>query len=212
MSVDDNEYPPVRKNTAMLKFASSLAAEKHFDWILKVDDDTYVAVDSLVNFVGKLPEKAAIFMGRRGIGRPEDRGRMGLESPYCQGGPGYLLSAVALAMVAPKFESCVKEADASMERQFVFHSDVVIGKCVTQHCRIGCWEGRDIPAGQPSLPEYMKTLFTHFGEKDPNNMSWPSQFVTVHPMKTLPHMLSAQISHSENSLKLFPKPGQVLYD
>jgi len=198
LPVDDTEYPPVRKNTAMLQLASVLALEQNFEWILKVDDDTYVAVDTLISFVASLPSNTLIFMGQKGTGKPKDRGKMGIIKPFCMGGPGYLFSSMALAMVAPNFDSCVEEADSSDAREFIWHSDVVIGKCVTTWTRLGCWEGKDVSAGEPSMPKYERQFFmqtynyTTFGWP-----VWPTYFVTAHPMKTYTLMLSAQIAHEK---------------
>ena len=189
LPVCDDEYPPVQKNTEMLRLASEMASEDGFKWVLKVDDDTYVSVKTLVSFVGMLPLNASILMGQRGYGRPKDRGWINAgKNGFCMGGPGYLLSASALAEVAPHFQSCVREANNSgVARKYIWHSDVVIGKCITKWSQLHCWQGLDIQKRPLEMPEYKAKFF--FQQYSNNNLS--PRFVTAHPMKTMSLMMAA---------------------
>jgi hypothetical protein len=152
--VTDDEYPPVRKNSAMIKhlekfaadFEDDLADPSTFQWAFKVDDDAYVNFDGLLNFLKKRKQEGFHVYGERGTGRPEDRDGLakgGLTAPYCTGGPGYVLSRDALRQTAAGMDDCVSNADTSEYREYLWHSDVVIGMCVHKQTGAGCWNDAD---------------------------------------------------------------------
>jgi hypothetical protein len=150
----DDEYPPVRKNSAMIRhledivtaFENDATAPSTFQWIFKVDDDAYVHFDGLLKFVKKRnPEGYQVF-GERGYGRKEDLDGLsagGLVKPYCTGGPGYVFSRATLKRTAPGMDDCVQNADSSPFRQYLWHSDTVIGMCIQKQTDAGCWSDED---------------------------------------------------------------------
>ena len=152
--VVDDEYPPVRKNTAMIQhlnqivedLESNLDAPSTFQWIYKVDDDAYVNFDAMLSFVRTRNPEGHHMYGERGTGRPEDREGLkngGLVKPYCTGGPGYIMSRETVKDTAPRFNDCVGEFENSAYREFVWHSDSAIGLCIYKSTGAGCWDDND---------------------------------------------------------------------
>lgn len=176
--VSDNEYPPVLKNAAMLR---TIAQEfDGFDWVLKVDDDTYVSIPGLQQLVAGISDKHPQLLGCRGFGRPWDRDKLDLTKPYCMGGPGFLISMVALLQLAPHLDACVQESDFHPDRAYIWHSDVVISKCIQSRVGLGCWEGT-------GLPEYEhNSVFNHHY----SGRRHAPESVTSHPFKTYDEMMA----------------------
>mmetsp|Transcript_18236 Transcript_18236/g.45313 ORF Transcript_18236/g.45313 Transcript_18236/m.45313 type:complete len:794 (-) Transcript_18236:60-2441(-) len=146
--VVDDEYPPVRKNTAMIEYMNKIVEEINLDvqWVYKVDDDAYVNFDAMLSFVRIRSSKGYHMYGEKGIGRLEDREGLkngGLVKPYCTGGPGYIMSRQIVEDTAPHFKDCVQEFDTSDYREFLWHSDSAIGLCIYKHTGAGCWDDDD---------------------------------------------------------------------
>lgn len=186
-NVLDDEYPPVRKNSAMLKHLDDIVASYEndpttpstFQWIFKVDDDAYVNLNGLLRFVKYRNPVGYHVYGERGFGRKEDREGLekgGMVKPYCTGGPGYILSRQTLKRVALGMEECVQSADVSPYRQYLWHSDVVIGFCIQKQTEAGCWSDDDYDK---------KRIFLHNHKGDDpfvpdKRLEW---VVSVHPFK-----------------------------
>lgn len=177
-SVPDTEYPPVRRNVEMLE---RVYKKKSFDWLLKVDDDTYVNIGNLQTLTFSFRKSTHAFLGSRGTGRPKDRPYLQLKKPICMGGPGYLLTRATLSRVVPKLHDCTREALESNHSAFLWHSDVVISKCVTKYTNLGCWE-----SDTPSLIRYDTNVFKqHYKGAAPVHFS-----VTYHPLKNTTEFLA----------------------
>jgi hypothetical protein len=171
-NISASEYPPVRRNIKMLE---TVYAEKNFDWILKVDDDSYVNIGNLQTLTYSFRTSSHAFLGSRGYGRPLDRYFLDLKKPFCMGGPGYLLRNSTLARVIPEFPNCLRDAENHTHKDKVWHSDVVISKCVTKVTKLGCWESDD-----ESLIQYSNNVFKqHYMSAEP-----VYDTVTYHPLKT----------------------------
>jgi hypothetical protein len=100
MNVPDTEYPPVRRNIAMLTKVASMMDK--FDWVFKADDDTYVHIERLIKFAQRLRADRLHFLGSRGIGRLQDRPYLDLAGkPFCMGGPGYVICKRMLCSPPP---------------------------------------------------------------------------------------------------------------
>jgi hypothetical protein len=202
--VFDDEYPPVRKNAAMIEhvdaivagFENDSIAPTKFQWCFKVDDDTYVNFDALIKFIRKRNPEGYHVYGKRGSGRPEDRHGLtkgGLEKPFCMGGPGYILSRPTLRETAAGMSDCVQHADSSPYRDYLWHSDVVIGMCVLQKTGAGCWSEND----------YKKhRIFEHNTKKE-----YPfikdnalSSMVSMHPFKDVSSMLKQHLRYMKLEL------------
>ena len=184
--IADDEYPPVRKNSNMIKHIEKLVSKAErespsnkFEWIFKVDDDTYVNVATLLKFVKTRKSGGYRVYGERGTGRSEDRkglAKGGLVKPYCMGGPGYIFSRPLLAKTASGMDQCVREADTSKYRSYLWHSDVVIGLCAYKMTKAGCWDEPD---------HYKNPIFRHNANNvDPflSDSELP-RIVSMHPFK-----------------------------
>jgi len=141
--INDDEYPLMRKASEILKRLSKFLEDgttklKKIDWVMDVDDDTYVNVIGLEEFVSKRDHEQHAYFGRRGIGRPEHR--KFISSPYCMGGPGILFSRPTLTVLAKSIDSCEDEAEKHGVPSI---DDVVIGKCVHDVIGIDCSDGLD---------------------------------------------------------------------
>jgi hypothetical protein len=152
--VVDNEYPPVRKDSAMFVHADKIAQSFEdntdnplkFQWIYQLDDDAYVNFDGLLSFLKTRHAAGYHVYGERGYGRQADReglSKGGVVKPYCTGGPGYLMSRQTLKDTAPNMMECVRNANESTYRQYLWHSDSVIGVCIYNSTGTGCWDGHD---------------------------------------------------------------------
>ena len=146
--IRDQEYPPVHKTTAMLQHMAALVGgseeERRYEWVMKVEDDTLVNLRTVTETLARLhapPDQELLYLGQRGYGRRGDRLAMDLKRPFCMGGPGYVLSAAAIARVGPTMRSCAtrmkRQSDVTPRH---WHSDVIIGKCIYESLDIGCWD------------------------------------------------------------------------
>jgi chondroitin sulfate synthase len=184
--VVDDEYPPVYKNSAMIKHLERIAAAKDqengnsYEWIYKVDDDTYVNIHALRQFVESKSAKEFQFLGQKGTGKREDKEGLikeGLVKPYCMGGPGYILSRSTLQETARGIDSCVEHAESSPMRHSLWHSDVVIGICVYRKMGIGCWDGDDYYSQKQKFTHNFKGLENYVADAD------LVEAVSMHPFK-----------------------------
>lgn len=186
--VVDDEYPPVRKNSAMIRhldeivttYENDAVAASTFQWIFKVDDDAYVNFEGLMRLVKTRNPMGYHIYGERGYGREQDREGLalgGLVEPYCTGGPGYVFSRPTLQRAAIGMDACVQEADESKYRGFLWHSDVVIGMCIQKQTGAGCWTDSDYKQNR---------VFRHnHNSEDPFIAdSKLDTMVAMHPFKT----------------------------
>jgi Fringe-like len=192
--VMDDEYPPVRKNSAMIRhldetvtsYENDETAPSTFQWAFKVDDDAYVYLKGLLNFVKKRNPVGYHIYGERGYGRKEDLeglAKGGLVKPYCTGGPGYIFSRPTLKRTAQGMDACVKQADTSPYREYLWHSDVVIGLCAEQQTGAGCWNDDDYDKKRVFRNNYKK----QYPYMQDSKLSW---LVSMHPFKDEALMMS----------------------
>ena len=176
--VEDNEYPPVKRNTKMLQM---VLEQETFGWLMKVDDDTYVNIDNLQTLTYSFRSSTNAFLGGRGNGRPKDRPFIKLKKPMCMGGPGYLIRRQTLSKVVPNLDNCVKDATVNASiTKYLWHSDVIISKCIQKYTQLGCWE-----SDANSLISYNAGIFkNHYKGAIPKYFT-----VTYHPLKTESEMV-----------------------
>ena len=199
--VTDDEYPPVRKNTAMIEnldkivdvFESNVDAPSTYQWIYKVDDDAYVNFDAMLSFVRTRSTEGYHIYGERGTGRPEDREGLkhgGLVKPYCTGGPGYVMSRQIVKDTATNFKDCVREFDNSKYREFLWHSDSVIGLCIYKSTGAGCWDDNDY---------HKHRLFRHNQKKEDPFIASSNlrETIATHPFKDDASMTKQHLRYVE---------------
>ena len=130
--VRDGDYPPQRKSFLMLAWLARHLGDRT-RWILRSDDDVFIKVEQLLDFLAPLDHRKPLYIGQAGRGRGMEEGRLGLgwRQNFCMGGPGVVLSSAALRLTAPLLPSCLK----SLVTQ---HEDVELGRCVTQATGQSC--------------------------------------------------------------------------
>jgi hypothetical protein len=175
-NVSDFEYPPVRKNAKMIIEASYLFGD-NYDWIMEVDDDTHVSPSQLNDFLDIIgfANNELGFYGRRGVGRKIDRGHLGLEY-FCMGGPGYLMSKTAVRMLAPKLNQCVERLSKSPDKKYIWHSDVILSKCMKEIVGIMCWQNKNSNTVPYDSDAFFQNYQWKLTDPDPNR-------ITYHPLK-----------------------------
>jgi hypothetical protein len=180
--VRDDEYPLVEKAAAVLKYMDKAilslkreSRENAINWVFDVDDDTYVNVEALQEFLGKQSFRQHTYIGQQGVGAQKDRGmlrRGGLVKPYCMGGTGILMAKETFRVVVDNIGECIKEAEKT---QTVLYDDVLIGMCLQRRTRLGCWEA----------PSYRRDTFAHNYEGSdsfpPDASLWDT--ISLHPHK-----------------------------
>ena len=190
---EDDEYPPVYKNTAMLKYLDKFitvqekdASQQGNTWVFKVDDDTYVNTKGLRDFL-QSRESTDEFQiwGERGSGRKEDRDsiqKAGLVKPFCMGGPGYIMSRSLLRETVRTIETCIDNARTSIYKQYIWHSDLIISLCAYNKTGVGCYEASDYYSRRPFRHNYKGTQdFVDDGDL--------SNIVSMHPFKESAEMM-----------------------
>ena len=184
--VPDDEYPPVYKNTFMLKHLNAIA--EHLDeigrqvlWVGKVDDDAYLHMPGMVRFLKTRDPTKDAHYGERGRGKVSDKNglrKAGLTKYYCMGGSGWIMSRSTLRKTVQGMDECVADAYASIYRDSIWHSDTVIGLCVEKTTGGTCWPDDD----------YAKVrLFQHNEEVSTSSAVIPDHWlpfmVVMHPFK-----------------------------
>ena len=181
--IKDNEYTPVLKNTAMLTTMYHMMSktEGQYDWVLKVDDDTLVNFNGF-QFLSKLnPIKQKLYLGQQGMGDAGDEGNMGLAKPFCMGGPGYIISRAALNIVGPTLSQCARSKMLIKDHDRSWHSDVIVGKCMFEKVRIGCWDS-SVSAVVRYRP--FRRFFHKYAQADWLSGRKLAEAATLHPLKS----------------------------
>ncbi|KAG7367927.1 chondroitin N-acetylgalactosaminyltransferase [Nitzschia inconspicua] len=197
--VTDDEYPPVRKNTAMIAHMNQLVetfendadTPTTFQWISKVDDDTYVNFDAMLSFLKKRTYENYCVYGERGLGRVEDMlglEKAGLKKPFCMGGPGYIMSRKTVKQTASHFKDCVRNAENSEYKKYLWHSDTLIGLCIYNNTGAGCWDDRDYDQNR---------IFRHNYKHEDSfpELEELSRVITTHPFKDEESMVKQHMRH-----------------
>jgi len=134
----DDTYPPQRKVFKMLHYLQKNHMQ-NYKWLLRADDDLYVRVVELVNFLNTLDHHKELYLGQPGLGKPEDLERLKLY-PYehfCMGGPGVFFSSSLLS-------SLVEHLDYCLQNVVSYNEDVEIGRCISRQLNIQCTWAYDV--------------------------------------------------------------------
>ena len=132
-----------------------------FDFVLKVDTDTYVNVASVERLLRQLNPEVPALLGRR-MGfylRPPFNASKPEGQTFCHGGAGYLLSRGLLRVMAERFERCIRVGPRSSledgrvrrrrrRRRRPADTGPQLGWCVQEYANITCtdrwykrWDG-----------------------------------------------------------------------
>ena len=129
----DDTYPPQKKVYRMLKYMYDHFINK-FNWFMRADDDLYVRVAPLVQFLNTLDPSTDLYIGQPGIGKAEDWDRIRLypNEHYCMGGPGVVLSRSLLIKLAPHLDECLNNVVVS------WNEDLEVGRCIMRRLGVQC--------------------------------------------------------------------------
>lgn len=129
----DDTYPPQKKVYRMLKYMYDHFINE-FNWFMRADDDLYVRVGPLLQFLNKLDPSTDLYIGQPGIGKVNDWERIQLypNEHYCMGGPGVILSRALLIKLAPHLEECLDNVVVS------WNEDLEVGRCIMRRLGVQC--------------------------------------------------------------------------
>ena len=129
----DDTYPPQKKVYRMLKYMYDHYINQ-YSWFMRADDDLYVRVGPLVEFLSSLDPSSDLYIGQPGIGKPDDWERIQLypNEHYCMGGPGVVLSRSLLVKLAPHLEECLGNVVVS------WNEDLEVGRCIMRRLGVQC--------------------------------------------------------------------------
>jgi len=179
--VDDGAYPPQKKSFMMLAWMWDNFGTKT-NWFLRADDDVFVKVEQLLEFLRPINASKAHYIGQAGRGRGLEEGKLDLEwnQNFCMGGPGVALSWKTLSLMRDNIPSCLNNLVTS-------HEDVEVGRCVAFATGKACTWAYD-----------MQTLFYHSagGKDDKGSEVVPAKVndrvlqhaLTIHPLKQAENM------------------------
>ena len=131
-------YPPQKKAFLMLKYMHDFYLDQ-FEWFVRADDDVYIKGEKLAKFLTSVNSSETYYIGHSGIGRKEEKGKLGLSDSktYCMGGPGVIMSRATLAKVAPNISYCLKNLYTS-------HEDTELGRCINQFANVSCTKAMEV--------------------------------------------------------------------
>ena len=129
----DDTYPPQKKVYRMLKYMYDHYINE-YNWFMRADDDVYIRVAPLVQFLNTLDPSTDLYIGQPGIGKAEDWERIRLypNEHYCMGGPGVVLSRSLLIKLAPHLDECLTNVVVS------WNEDLEVGRCIMRRLGVQC--------------------------------------------------------------------------
>ena len=129
----DDTYPPQKKVYRMLKYMHDNHLSD-YNWFMRADDDIYVRVEHLIQFLSSLDPSKELYIGQPGLGKPEDLQRIKLQphEHYCMGGPGVIFSRALLEKLGPHLENCLQHEVVS------WNEDLEVGRCISRRLGIQC--------------------------------------------------------------------------
>ena len=129
----DDTYPPQKKVYRMLKYMHDNYINE-YNWFLRADDDVYVRVPQLIQFLNTLDSNKMVYMGQPGMGKPQDLERIQLRADehYCMGGTGVIYSNTLLKRLAPHLDDCLANVVVS------YNEDLEVGRCISRRLNVQC--------------------------------------------------------------------------
>ena len=105
--VADDMYPPQKKSFLMLKYMYDFLIDK-YEWFVRADDDVYIIGSRLAKFLSSMNSSNLYYIGQSGGGRPDEEGKLGLNTRCSMEGPGAILSRATLIKLGPFIEVCLQ--------------------------------------------------------------------------------------------------------
>lgn len=129
----DDTYPPQKKVYRMLKYMYDHHINE-YNWFMRADDDIYVRVEHLMQFLSNLDPTKELYIGQPGLGKAEDLQRIKLQpyEHYCMGGPGVIFSRALLEKLGPHLEDCLQHEVVS------WNEDLEVGRCISRRLGVQC--------------------------------------------------------------------------
>ena len=129
----DDTYPPQKKVYRMLRYMHDHYIND-YNWFMRADDDVYVRIPELLNFLSKLDPSEDLYIGSPGFGRDNDLERIKLypHERYCMGGPGVIFSRGLLIKLVPHLEDCLENVVVS------WNEDLEVGRCISRKLNVQC--------------------------------------------------------------------------
>lgn len=129
----DDTYPPQKKVYRMLKYMYDHFIN-NYNWFMRADDDLYVRVDRLIEFLNSLDPSTDLYIGQPGIGKADDWDRSQLypDEHYCMGGPGVIMSRSLLVKLGPHLDECLNNVVVS------WNEDLEVGRCIMRRLGVQC--------------------------------------------------------------------------
>ena len=177
-------------NTAMLKHAWF---NYEFDWLLKVDSDTYVNLIRLQVLLRMLSQSSNAFLGNRGTDMKEDTKALHPAVQFCLGGPGFLISRMTLERTVNHLDGCVLE---NKDNAKLWFDDVIISQCIQNYTSLGCHEGDNLD----NVTYTEMNFYEHHDNRSPQYTT-----VTYHPLNDSKSMGE----YHEEVMK--PRPGYTQF-
>ena len=112
--VPDGRYPPFIKAFAVMQYMYDHYVND-YDWFIRADDDVYMRGRKLIDLLNSFNADDMISLGRAGMGKDEDMGRLQLlkHERYCMGGPGMIFSRALMEALGPYLDLCVKASESA---------------------------------------------------------------------------------------------------
>ena len=129
----DDTYPPQKKVYRMMRYIHDHYIDR-YNWFMRADDDVYIRVPKLLEFLSKLDPSEDLYIGSPGMGKPEDLDRIKLHpnERYCMGGPGVIISRALLIKLVPHLEDCLQNVVMS------WNEDLELGRCISRKLNVQC--------------------------------------------------------------------------
>lgn len=129
----DDTYPPQKKVYRMMQYIHDHYIDQ-YNWFMRADDDVYIRLPKLLEFLSKLDPSEALYIGSPGFGKPEDLERIKLHpnERYCMGGPGVIMSRALLIKLVPYLDDCLDNVVVS------WNEDLELGRCISRRLNVQC--------------------------------------------------------------------------
>ena len=138
LPVEDGVYPPQKKAMFMLKYVWQNYGNQ-FQWFIRADDDVYINGENLGVLLRSVASSDDVLLGHPGTGLDDEEGKLGLalDSNFCIGGTGIIMSRSVLEKVHSHLDVCINNTVTA-------HEDSEIGRCLKMFAGVQCPWGYEV--------------------------------------------------------------------